>query len=65
MNNERIVFLCTETTGLSSQNGNHKIIDIGCIESVSDNFSGSVIQTILEVSGKCSWYYRLNDMSVM
>jgi DNA polymerase III epsilon subunit len=54
MNNERIVFLDTETTGLSPQNGNHRVIDIACIEYVSGNPTGSVIQTILEGGGKSS-----------
>jgi DNA polymerase III epsilon subunit len=54
MNNERIVFLDTETTGLSPQNGNHRVIDIACIEYVSGNPTGSVIQTILEGNGKSS-----------
>ena len=32
---ERIVFLDTETTGLNHQKGNHRVIDIACIEYVS------------------------------
>jgi DNA polymerase III epsilon subunit len=54
MNNERTVFLDIETTGLSPQNGNHRVIDIACIEYVSGNPTGSVIQSILEGAGKSS-----------
>jgi DNA polymerase III epsilon subunit len=54
MNNERIVFLDTETTGLSPQNGNHRVIDIACIEYVLRNPTGSVIQTVLNGDAKSS-----------
>ncbi len=54
MKSERIVFLDTETTGLNHQKGNHRVIDIACIEYVSGEPTGIVIQTILEADGKSS-----------
>ncbi|WP_163133634.1 exonuclease domain-containing protein [Agarivorans sp. Alg241-V36] len=54
MNNERIVFLDTETTGVDPQKGNHRIIDIACIEYASGSPTGSVLQTILNGDGKPS-----------
>jgi DNA polymerase III epsilon subunit len=54
MASNRIVFLDTETTGLSPQKGNHRVIDIACIEYHDGKPTGKVLQSILHGGGKPS-----------
>ena len=48
----RIVFLDTETTGLSPDNGD-RIIEIGCVELLKRRLTGVIH---MAGSGSCSWY---------
>lgn len=52
MSNERIVFLDTETTGLSPIRGGHRIIEIACIEYVNNHPTGMVLTPLIEPEGK-------------
>ncbi|GLX77971.1 hypothetical protein tinsulaeT_13110 [Thalassotalea insulae] len=54
MASKRIVFLDTETTGLSPHKGNHRVIDIACIEYIDKKPSGRVLQSILCAGNKPS-----------
>jgi DNA polymerase III epsilon subunit len=54
MNNERIIFLDTETTGLSPRTANNRVIEIACIEYIAGKPTGIEINSILFADGKKS-----------
>lgn len=54
MSTERIVFLDTETTGLSPTKGGHRVIEIACIEYIGEIATGNVFNTQINPEGKKS-----------